>query len=134
MYNNNSIILFDGVCNLCNYSVQFILKHEKNQDIKFASLQSDFGQQFIEENKLSKTKYDSIILIENNNFYSKSEAALKIAKYLKFPFNLATIFKILPTFFRDYIYDYIANNRYKWFGKKATCFLPTNDILARFIL
>ena len=125
----NLIILFDGVCNLCNASVNFVLKNDTKNQFKFASLQSDAAQQLLLQFKVKNDKnhLDRIILIKNKTVYDKSTAALLIIKQLKFPFSLGFVFIIIPKFIRDYIYDIIAKNRYKWFGKKNTCRVPTDE-------
>lgn len=132
MNNLDKIVLFDGVCNFCQSSVQFIIKHESNQELKFASLQSEFGKSIIQQYQIPKN-IDSIVFIENQKAYIKSDAALKISTYFKFPFNLLIIFKIVPTFIRNKVYDYIAKNRYAWFGKQDACMLPNAEIRNRFI-
>jgi len=133
---NKSIILFDGVCNLCNTSVDFVLKKDINKHFKFASLQSDAAKLLLLHFKDEKFKniLDSIILISNNKLYTKSTAALLIIKKLKFPFSLGFILIVIPKFIRDYIYNIIAKNRYKWFGRKDTCRIPTKEELDRFIV
>jgi predicted DCC family thiol-disulfide oxidoreductase YuxK len=132
MNNLDKIVLFDGVCNFCQSSVQFIIKHESNQELRFASLQSEFGKSIIQQYQIPKD-IDSIVFIEHQKAYIKSDAALKISTYFKFPFKLLTIFKIVPTFIRNKVYDYIAKNRYAWFGKQDACMLPNAEIRNRFI-
>ena len=130
---NKSIILFDGVCNLCNASVNFIIKHDKNAQFIFASLQSDAAKEILLQYNLKKIKIDSIVLIQNNEIYEKSSAALRIAKALSGGFKSLYLFIIIPKFIRDFGYDYIAKNRYKWYGQKETCMIPTSEIKNRFI-
>ncbi|MFK5891253.1 MAG: thiol-disulfide oxidoreductase DCC family protein [Flavobacteriaceae bacterium] len=131
---NTSIILFDGVCNLCNSSVQFVLKHDKNKNFLFASLQSDAATKILLQlNKKSFENFDSIVLVENEQLYFKSTAALKIAKNLNGFIQILYIFIIIPTPIRDYIYDFIARNRYKWFGKKDKCMIPDKEFSERFL-
>lgn len=137
MYSKNkSIILFDGVCNLCNSSVQFILKRDKKNKFLFASLQSDAANkillQFNAKNFNAKS-LKSILLIENNRVYSKSTAVLRIIKKMSFPLSLCYVFIVIPKFIRDYCYDIIAKYRYKWFGKKDTCMVPKKEYLDQFI-
>jgi predicted DCC family thiol-disulfide oxidoreductase YuxK len=127
------IILFDGVCNLCSSSVQFIIERDPKHKFKFASLQSPFGQQQLLKWKLDPHHLHSIILIKENTFYQRSNAALEIAKNLKGLWPVIYGFKIIPTFLRDGIYDWIARNRYRWFGKKDACWLPTPEMKSRFI-
>ncbi len=127
------IILFDGICNLCNQSVQFVIEHDSKNQFRFASLQSDFGQDFLKKNKLEATQFDSIVFIEDDQFYTKSSAALKIAKYLDGITSWLTIFMIIPKPLRDIVYNFIAKNRYRWFGKNESCWLPTAELKAKFI-
>jgi predicted DCC family thiol-disulfide oxidoreductase YuxK len=128
----NKVVLFDGVCNFCNSSVQFIIKHDSTNSLKFASLQSNFGQDLISKYNLSKS-LDSVIYFEDFNIYIKSKAAFKIASNFSGIWKLLLIFKILPTALTDFFYDIIANNRYKWFGKSDSCMLPSKEIRDRFI-
>lgn len=130
---NKSIILFDGVCNLCNASVIFIIKHDKKAQFLFASLQSDAAKEILLQYNSKKIKIDSIVLIQNNEIYEKSSAALRIAKALSGGFKSLYLFIIIPKFIRDFGYDYIAKNRYKWYGQKETCMIPTSEIKNRFI-
>jgi len=131
---NKKIILFDGICNLCNTSVQYIIKRDGKKIYSFASLQSDITKKILSQfNQKSFNNYDSIILIENEKVYYKSTAALRIAKNLSGLNKILYIFIIIPKPFRDFIYDFIAKNRYKWFGKKDNCMLPTPNMKSRFI-
>ena len=130
---NKSLVLFDGVCNLCNASVKFIVKHDKKEQFLFASLQSDVAKELLLQYNSKKITMDSIILIENNAFYEKSTAALRISKKLNGSYKLLYIFIIIPTFIRDWVYNYIAKNRYKWYGKKDTCMIPTPALKNRFL-
>lgn len=132
---NKQLILFDGVCNLCNSSVLFIIKRDKNNTFLFAPLQSKIGQAVINEFNIDTTKTDSILLYnpEERKIYHKSTAALTIAKQLTFPVNIMAAFKILPTSLTDLFYDFIAKNRYKWFGKKEACMIPTPELKSKFL-
>ncbi len=131
------IILFDGVCNLCSGSVQFILKREKKEAFQFASLQSGYGQKQLEKLNLNKSNLHSIILIRPNShqdqFFQRSEAALEIARKLGAGWPLLYGFKVIPRFIRDGIYNWIANNRYQFFGRKNTCWIPAPELKDRFI-
>lgn len=127
------IILFDGVCNFCNYWVNFILKRDKKNYFKFASLQSESGQALLKKNGLPKDDFDSFILIAENKIYKKSEAAFIVAKRLSGISKIILPFKILPTRFTDLVYDFIANNRYEFFGKREFCRIPSPDEKNRFI-
>lgn len=131
---DKKLILFDGVCNLCNTSVQHVIKHDKNNVFLFAALQSDLGLEIIKNYNIDTSKTDSILLYTpEKGVTSKSTAALKIAGHLGFPHNLLPVFFIVPPFIRNWVYDYIAKNRYKWFGKKASCWMPTPELKSRFL-
>lgn len=131
---NKKLILFDGVCNLCNGAVQFIIEHDKKDIFRFASLQSDFGRKLVEERGLDPDDIDSIMLIEPGvAYYRKSTAALEISRDLSGAYSLLKNFLVLPEGFRDLIYDLIANNRYKWFGKKEECMIPSPELKAKFL-
>jgi len=132
--NIKSIILFDGICNLCNSSVQFVLKHDIKKKFLFASLQSDAAIKHLLQFNYKNKDFDSIVLIEGNKIYNKSSAALRIAKELGLFWNVFYVFIILPKFIRDGIYDYIAGNRYKWFGKKNSCLFFVEEYKNRFII
>jgi len=131
---HKKLILFDGVCNLCNSSVNYVIKHDKNNVFMFAPLQSDVGQQIISKHHIDTKKTDSILLYsEENGIDYKSTAALKIAFHLGFPNRLLSVFFIIPTFIRNWGYDYIAKNRYKWYGKKESCMIPTAALKSKFL-
>jgi predicted DCC family thiol-disulfide oxidoreductase YuxK len=132
---NKQLILFDGVCNLCNNSVLFIIKRDKKNQFLFAPLQSNIGKTIIREFSIDTEKIDSILLYQpiKNKLHYKSTAALKIAQSLKFPINLMAIFFVIPNIIRDWVYEYIAKNRYKWFGKKDACMIPTPALKAKFL-
>lgn len=132
--NDNKIVLFDGVCNLCNSSVQFIIKRDKKKQFRFASLQGNFGQQFLKKNKLPADNFNSFILLENETVYTRSTAALRMLKHLGGGWRLMYGFIVLPKFIRDGIYNLIARNRYKWFGKRESCMIPTADVRERFLM
>jgi predicted DCC family thiol-disulfide oxidoreductase YuxK len=125
--------LFDGVCNLCSGSVQFIIKRDPKAKFKFASLQSAFGQQQLEKLGLDKSSLYSIILLKEDKVYQRSDAALEIARHLRSLWPLFYAFKILPRFMRDGMYNWIAQNRYRWFGRKDACWLPSPHLKSRFI-
>ncbi|HFS67003.1 MAG TPA: thiol-disulfide oxidoreductase DCC family protein [Flavobacteriia bacterium] len=130
--NTKPIIFFDGVCNLCNASVQFVIKRDKKKQFLFASLQSDVAKNILLHKKM-KINLDSIVLLKGKQLFVKSDAALEILKDLGFPYCIIYVFKIIPKFIRDFVYDIIAKYRYQWFGKRATCMIPTNDLKKRFI-
>ena len=128
------LILFDGICNLCNSSVQYVIKHDSKDKFMFTALQSEVGQQIIKEYNIDTAKTDSILLYTPEvRISSKSTAALKIAFQLGFPNNLLCVFFIIPPFVRNYVYDYIAKNRYKWYGKKESCMIPTPELKSKFL-
>lgn len=130
---NKKIILFDGVCNLCNGSVVFIIKRDHKDVFRFAAIQSDIGQRLIKKYQIDTTKVDSILLLDGDSYDVKSTAALKIARQLKGGYPLLYGFMILPAFFRNWIYDIIARYRYNWFGKKESCMIPTPELSEKFI-
>lgn len=122
------IILFDGVCNLCDTAVQYIIKYDKSDVFRFVSLQSELGQRILKHIGIQSDKMDSIVLYEPGiAYYYKSSAALEIAKNLQGIFTLATLFRLLPSGIRDLLYDYVAKNRYKWYGKKESCSVLTEN-------
>lgn len=128
------IILFDGVCNLCDASVNYVIKHDKNDLFRFVPLQSDLGQFILKHIGINPSHIDSIILYEPGiAYYYKSSAVVEIAKGLSGIFTWFTLFQILPTVFRDYVYDYVAKNRYKWYGKKQECLVPNKEVVSKFL-
>lgn len=129
---SHPVILFDGVCNLCNASVQYVIKHDKKKLFRFASLQSSFGEKILKENNLPNTTFNSFILYDNK-IYTRSTAALLVAKKLSGLIKLSYGFIIFPKFIRDAVYNIIAKNRYKWFGKKEACWLPTPELKELFL-
>lgn len=131
---DKKIILFDGVCNLCDKSVQFIYKHDKKDVFRFVSLQSELGEDIIKYLGINTNKTDSIILYEPGKaYYYKAEAAMKIAEKLEGIYSLISLFSFFPLSISDSIYDYIAKNRYKWYGKKETCMIPSPELKAKFL-
>ena len=127
------VIIFDGVCNFCHSSVNFIIKQDKKKVFHFAALQSEAGQKLLEEYDLPKKEFESFVLIDDGKFYQKSSAGLKVYGKLPWYWKWTQLFWIVPKFIRDGIYDLIAKNRYKWFGKKEQCMLPTPDVKERFL-
>ncbi|MGI9547877.1 MAG: thiol-disulfide oxidoreductase DCC family protein [Flavobacteriaceae bacterium] len=131
---NKMLIIFDGVCNLCNSSVLFVIKRDKRNVFLFVPLQSETGKQIVQQRGIDTSKTDSIILLEPNvAYYTKSTAALKIGKALGGGWKLLTILEWIPAVIRDFIYEIIAKNRYKWFGKRDKCMVPTTDLKAKFL-
>jgi len=127
------IVLFDGVCNLCNGAVQFIIRHDKKNIFMFASLQSEVGRKILEQYNFPLDEFNSFILIENNKAYTRSTGALRVAKKLNGLWPLLYGFIIIPKFIRDSIYNWVAGNRYKWFGKKDACMIPTPELKTKFL-
>ena len=127
------VVLFDGVCNLCNGAVQFVIKHDKKNRFRFASLQSHTGAHLLQQYHLPANELNSFILIDDGKAYTRSTAALKVAKKLTGIWPMLYTFMIIPRIFRDSIYDWVARNRYKWFGKKEECMIPTPELKARFL-
>ena len=124
MNNSDKIVLFDGVCNFCATSVQFIIRHDKTNSLKFSSLQSALGQELLTKYNMSKD-LEGVVFIENNKAYFKSAAAFKIVRYFGGFWRILNVFSILPLFVTDFGYDIIAKNRYRWFGKKDSCMIPS---------
>ncbi len=127
------IILFDGVCNFCNSAVNFVIKKDAKATIQFAALQSGAGQKLVQQYHLPANDLQSFIFIKNGKAYSRSTGALKVCRHLKGLWPLCYGFMIVPKFIRDGIYNLIAKNRYKWFGIRQECMLPTPEIKARFL-
>ena len=132
--NENAIILFDGVCNFCNGAINFVLKQDKKGVFRFAPLQSEAGQRLLKQYNLSTAEFDSFVLIDNGKIYKKSSASLRVMNKLPWYWKEAQLLRIIPTAFRDAIYDFIAKNRYKWFGKKEQCMIPTPEMRNRFLV
>lgn len=126
------VIFFDGLCNLCNGAVQFVIKHDKKSLFKFAALQSEYAKSKLMPYTLQTKQGDSILLLQNAELYEQSTAALKIAKQLNGLWPMLYVFIIVPPFIRNSIYKFIARNRYKWFGKQENCWLPTANLEKRF--
>ncbi|PWA04375.1 thiol-disulfide oxidoreductase DCC family protein [Flavobacterium psychrotolerans] len=132
---DKKIILFDGVCNLCDAAVQFVIKHDTKDLFRFVALQSNLGQDILNHIGIQAKNIDSVILYEPGiAYYYKSAAALKICKNLGGFFHFGTIFKIIPTGLSNLLYDYIAKNRYTWYGKKENCMVPTTELKSKFLV
>lgn len=132
--NEKQLVIFDGTCNLCNTYVQYIIRHDKKDIYRFTALQSETGQDLVQKFNIDTAKIDSIILYsEIKGIYYKSTAVLKIASHLGFPRNILKIFLIIPPFIRNWFYDLVAKNRYKWYGKRETCMVPTAELQKKFI-
>lgn len=127
------IIVFDGACNLCNRWVQFVIKHDRDKIYKFCSIQSDTGKKITKQFLRGTDELKTIIFIDGNRLYIKSTAALYIVKNLSGVWSFLFVFVSIPKFIRNFIYDIVAKNRYKWFGKADKCMAPSKDIMDRFI-
>jgi predicted DCC family thiol-disulfide oxidoreductase YuxK len=132
--NTSPTILFDGVCNFCNGAVNFVIRRDKQSTIKFAALQSAAGMQLLQQYNLPITDMKSFVFVENGVAYTQSTAALKVCKYLGAGWPLCKAFFIVPKFIRDGLYNLVAKNRYKWFGQKDTCMIPTPEVRTRFLV
>jgi predicted DCC family thiol-disulfide oxidoreductase YuxK len=130
---NSNLILFDGVCNFCNFWVNFLIDHDDKRYFKFASLQSNIAQRILIQKKIDTLQTDSVILVMNEKVFFKSSAALLITKNLNGFWKMLYIFSLIPSPLRDLIYDFVAKNRYKWFGKSETCRVPSKDEKERFL-
>jgi len=127
------IILFDGVCNLCNGAVQFIIKRDRNEKFLFASLQSGFGKDQLKKSGLDPLSLQSILVIEGDSVFQRSDAALKIASRLDGIWSYFVVLILVPKMIRDGVYNFIARNRYSIFGKQDSCMIPTSELKTRFI-
>jgi len=131
---NKKIILFDGVCNLCNSSINYVIDHDKKDVFRFVSLQSDLGKVIQEYLGIENTSLDTIILyVPDEAYYIKSTAALKVINEFSGIWKLAQLFLILPSSIRNLAYNYVAKNRYKWYGKEDSCRIPTPELKAKFL-
>lgn len=127
------ILLFDGVCNLCSRLIRFILTHERDTDILFVSLQSEKARTIFKEYNIGHHELDSIVFVENGKVFERSDAVLRVGHYLRNPWRLLTIFKIVPSFIRNGIYSVVAKSRYRIFGKMDNCWIPDQRWLERFL-
>jgi len=131
---DKKIILFDGVCNLCESSIQLVIKHDDKDIFRFVAIQSELGQEIINYLGIDTSKTDSIILYEPGiAYYFKAEAALKIAQQMKGFYPMLTVFSFFSDGLKNWVYDYVAKNRYKWYGRKEACMLPTPELKAKFL-
>ena len=130
---DHPILLFDGVCNLCNGSIQFIIPRDPGGTLRFAPLQSDLGQTVRESTGLSTDDLETVVLVDDGMAYTKSDAAIRVGEHLGGVYRLLSLGRLLPRSFRDRIYDVVAENRYDWFGKKDQCMVPDDDVSDRFI-
>ncbi len=131
--NRDRIVLFDGVCNLCSDSVKFIIRRDRAGKFKFASLQSPRGRELCAANGINPDDLSTMVYVDPSTAYTKSDAVLRIARELSGPTKLASLFLIVPKFIRDPLYRFVSNRRYRGFGKKESCWLPSPEILGRFL-
>ena len=127
------VIFFDGVCNLCNASVQFVIAHDKKDQFGFTALQGDYAKEILPKFNADLEKLNTILLLEDGKLYTKSSAALRVARKLNGLIPLLYAFIIVPKIFRDWVYDIIAKNRYRWWGRQESCWVPTPDLKSKFI-
>jgi predicted DCC family thiol-disulfide oxidoreductase YuxK len=129
----SEVILYDGVCNFCNSTVNFIIKNENSKELNFASLQSEFSSELAKNYNFDNTQLKTIVFVQNGRAYLKSKAIFRIVAYLKLPWSLFSIFSLLPIKFTDFFYDFISKNRYRIFGKSESCIVPTSELKSRFL-
>jgi predicted DCC family thiol-disulfide oxidoreductase YuxK len=128
------IVLYDGVCNLCDAAVRFVLERDSRETLRFAALQGNFARALLARHGIpAPAEPESILLFENGRVFSRSDAALRIARHLDFPWKLAAVFLLFPRRLRDFVYAWVARNRYRWFGKNDACLLPSPKWKDRFI-
>lgn len=127
------LLLFDGVCNLCNGAVQWVIRHDPAGRVHFAALQSDTGQRVLERAGLSREELSTVVLHYQNQLYTRSDAALKVLQLLGGAWSILYVFRLIPRSLRDTVYDWIAGNRYRWFGKRENCMIPTPELKSRFL-
>jgi len=127
------VLLFDGVCNLCTGVVQFLLPRDPAGRLSYASLQSPAGQRLLERHDRASMDVDTVVLVDGGQLYTKSEAVLRIAELLGWPYRLATVGRLVPAGVRDWLYDVVASNRYDWFGRMDRCMVPEADVSDRFL-
>ena len=130
---NHPVILFDGVCNFCNAGVNFIIRQDKKNIFRFAALQSEAGQKLLAKHNLPMKEFESFVLIDEGKVYQKSSAGLKVYGKLPWYWKWTKVFWLVPKFIRNTVYDFIAKNRYRWFGKKEQCLIPTQEVKNRFL-
>lgn len=133
MADSHPILLFDGVCNLCNASVQWVLLRDHKEVFRFAALQSETGNAKLQQFDLSSDSFDTVVLVDGDRLYTRSDAALEVLRRLGGIYSFAVVLKIIPRFIRNAVYSWIARNRYRWFGRQEQCMLPRPEWKARFI-
>ena len=127
------VLLFDGVCNLCDESVQWVIRHDPASKFRFVSLQSEKGQELLRAHNLPTNELNTVVLVDGGKAFTRSDVPLRIFGKVGGGWSLLTAFRIVPRFLRDAVYDWIARNRYRWFGKKEACWLPTPELKSRFL-
>ena len=127
------IVLFDGVCNLCVGSVQFIIRHDRERVFRFASLQSEVGRALSHQHDIAAEKLETMVLVVDDAAYTRSEAAIRIACEFGGLWTLTRVVRLIPTPLRDAVYDWVARHRYRWFGSTTECWVPTTDLQALFL-
>lgn len=127
------LVLYDGTCGLCDRSVQLILRHDRAGRFRFAALQSELGQRLLREHGLKADALDTVVLVHEGRAYTKSRAALRVAGMMDRPWPLLGAFRVIPRPVADFVYDRVANNRYRWFGRVDACMLPPPEVRARFL-
>jgi len=133
MKTTHPILLFDGVCNLCDGFVQFVIKHDSDAKFRFAALQSEAGQALLSKKEMDTASISTVVLVIEDQVYTHSDVALEVAHLLGGGWRLLTVFRFLPKGFRDRIYNWVAKNRYRWFGEKDACMIPTPELKERFL-
>ena len=133
MQEKKIILFFDGVCNLCSGWVDFIIKFDTKNNIKFCALQSDVAKQILLKNSIDKSEMHTVILLVNDVVYTKSTAAIKLLNELGGAWKLFNVFLLIPKFIRDFFYSIIAKNRYRFFGKRTSCYMPSDKDISKFI-
>lgn len=130
---SSPVLLFDGVCNLCNASVQWVIRHDPKAVFRFASLQSEAGQALLQKFNLPTDELNTVVLVDGGKVYTRSDVPIQVGKKLGGWWHLLQMFFIIPRPLRNAVYDWIARNRYRWFGKKEECWLPTPELRERFL-
>jgi predicted DCC family thiol-disulfide oxidoreductase YuxK len=130
---SEGVLLFDGVCNLCNASVNFVIDRDPRGRLRFASLQSRSGQELLQRHGLSTSDFDTMVLVEGDRYFTRSTAGLRVARRLKWPWPLLYALVIVPRPVRDWFYQIVARNRYRWFGQSEACRVPTPELRNRFL-
>jgi predicted DCC family thiol-disulfide oxidoreductase YuxK len=130
---DKGIVLFDGVCNFCNAGVQFIIRKDNTDYFRFLALQSEKGKKIVEQFHLDPENIQTVILLENGKIYTRSTAAVRIARKLRGGWKLLYGFVIVPAFLRDWVYNIVAKNRYRWWGKQDSCMIPTPEVRKKFL-